>query len=731
MGPLAPAPMSIRWFRSLRTEGAVLLLGFVVAVELAYAYAALSALRETSAHVSAQRLQEARGLAQRFDGLLSLGRERLGAVAEQPGLALWLASRGTDPPASGAAIPQRETLHYLFFRSEIFSGPVAMVDRRSLLLWTEPYDAERIAAHLHLEHDGLHRALVEGKPQISRQPLPWRPGPAAVLVHPIVDLAGKPVGALLGEIALSTSKLAGFLDDPRFGSGEAAALLDDQGEALLASPGAQTLFGRSPGVAPPSAGTTATLAVDSTRWLMARAGLRDVPWSVVIAQDDREAFASVQGLKIRLLLIGLVLGAAALLFSLLVLGRVVRPLEVLIAAARGVPEWDFSRAVPDRAPGEIGELSRTFDTMRGALRTTIQGLRDSEERYRRSIDSANDAIFAVSATTFQVLDANRKAGELARCPPPSLVRRFFPDLHPEDQRERAREFLARVAAAGEGTLPEIDLATSEGGRLAVNVSASVIVHGSGRFLQLLCRDLSERKRMERELVQAEKMSTVGILAAGILHELSTPLSYAQANLEQAHEDVTKLEDGPRARGLRAALGDALEGSARAATIVRDLRIFARANDGIHGSFDVNDAVRMALRMAQHELKQRATVVTEFGQVPYVLGQLTEVSQVFLNLFVNAAHAIPPGDPKAHRVHVVTAVTGQRALAKVSDTGAGIAPEALTRIFDPFFTTKPAGVGTGLGLAISRDILTRIGGEIRVDSTVGRGTTFTVELPLAA
>jgi PAS domain S-box-containing protein len=723
--------MSTRWFRSLRTEGTVLLLVFVAALELAYAYAALSALRETTARVAAGRLEEARALAQRFDGLLALGRERLGAVAEQPGLALWLASNGPDALARGAAIPQRETLHYLFFRSEIFTGPVAMVDRRSALLWTEPYDAERVAARLTLEHEALRRALAGGRPQVSRQPLPWRPGPSAVLVHPIVDLSGKPVGALLGEIPLGASKLAGFLDDPRFGSAAVAALLDGEDEPLLASPRAERLLGRAPKSAFPSAGTTAMVAAGATRWLVARAQLRDVPWSVLIAEDDREAFASVQGLKVRLLLTGLVLGAAALLFSLLVLGRLVRPLEVLTEAARGVPDWDFARAVPDRAPGELGDLSRAFDAMRIALRTTLQGLRDSEERYRRSIDSANDAILAVDPTTLDILDANRKAGELARSASGDLIGRCLLDLYPDDQRERGRDFAARVATAGEGTLPEIDLATPGGGRFPVSISASIIVHGAGRFLQLICRDLSERKRMERELVQAEKLSTVGVLAAGILHELSTPLSYVQANLDQAKEDVAALEEGPRARALRSGIEDALEGSQRALTIVRDLRIFARGNDGKRSAFDVNDAVRMALRMAQHELKHRATVVTELGQVPQVVGQLTEVSQVFLNLLVNAAHAIAPGDPKRNRVQVVTAVEGERALAKVSDTGAGIAPDALTRIFDPFFTTKPAGVGTGLGLAISRDILTRIGGGIRVESIVGRGTTFTVELLLAA
>jgi two-component system, NtrC family, sensor kinase len=107
-----------------------------------------------------------------------------------------------------------------------------------------------------------------------------------------------------------------------------------------------------------------------------------------------------------------------------------------------------------------------------------------------------------------------------------------------------------------------------------------------------------------------------------------------------------------------------------------------------------------------------------------------VSQVFVNLLINAAHAITPGEPQRHCVRVVTAVDGNRALATVSDTGSGIASDVLPRIFDPFFTTKAAGVGTGLGLAISRDIVARIGGRIGVESAPGRGTTFTVELPLA-
>jgi PAS domain S-box-containing protein len=721
--------MSTRWFRSLRTEGTVLLLVFVVALELAYAYAALSTLAETKSRVAAERLSDARALAQRFEGVLALGRERLAAVAEQPGLALWLAGAGPSSLRRGAAIPQRETLHYLFFRSEIFSGAVAITDARSVLLWTEPYDVDRVEARLRVDYEPLRRALASGKPLSSGVPLPWRPGPAVVLVQPIVDLAGRPVGVVLGEIALSTSKLAGFFEDPRFDSRTVAALLGEDGAPVLSSARAGSPFARSRRTPLPPDGT-ATIEGEASRWVVARTPIRDLPWSVAVAQDEREAFAPVDQLERRLLFTGLALGVAAVLFSLVVLGRLVKPLEVLTAAARGVPAGDFSRAVSADAPGELGELSRTFDSMRNALQATLRGLRESEERYRRSIDSANDAIFAVDPVTCAIADANRKAAELARRTPAELVGKPFVELLADEERESGRGFFALVARTGEGTLPEIGVRLADGSRLPMGVSASLIVHGTGKFLQLICRDLSERKRMERELVQAEKLSTIGVLAAGILHELATPLTYIQANLEQARDEATGLGDSDLARSLRGGIADALEGSQRAATIVRDLRVFARGNDGATGAFDVNDAIRMALRMAHHELRKRATVVAELGEVPHVLGNVTEVSQVFVNLLVNAAHAIAPGEPQHHCVRVVTSVEGNRALAKVSDTGSGIPSDVLLRIFDPFFTTKPAGVGTGLGLAISRDIVARIGGRIGVESAPGRGTTFTVELPLA-
>ncbi len=714
--------MRRRWLTSLRTEGASVLLVFVLAAGLIYAYAARSAVRESQIRARSERIEDARALAQRFDAILQLGRERLAAVAGQPGLALWLASPQAKALPPRATIPQNETLHYLFFQSDIFSGPVALVDGAGVLLWTEPFDAERVDARIHVDHVAVRRALADGAPQLSAVPLRWREGPAAVLVQPILDLHRRPVGALIGEIDLRNSRLAAFLSEPRLGSSGGAALLDSEGAPLLSTGG--------PFIAPPdrlpSDGTAGRVSVGAIRWLEARAALVQAPWSMLVAQQESEALAPMRRLETSLVLIGLVLAAVALALSFVILGRVVRPIEVITEAASGVAAGNFSLPVPDGAPGELGDLSRAFVAMRRDLQSTLRGLQESEERYRRSIDSANDAIFAIDPDGFGILHVNLKAIEVTGATEAQLQGHTFVDLALAEQADVVRRFLASAAAAGIGTL-EADLPSRSGTRLPVSISATLIVHGGGRFLQLICRDLSERKRMEHELVQAEKMSTIGVLAAGILHELGTPLSYAVANLEQAKADVGRLPAAPAT--LRSEIEDAMDGAQRASIIARDLRIFARAQEGTT-SFDVNDAVRMALRMAQHELRYRATVVTELGDVPPVRGRAIELSQVFLNLLVNAAHAIPHGDPKANRICVSTEVQRGAAIARVSDSGAGIPAALLPRIFDPFFTTKPEGAGTGLGLAIARDIVRRAGGRIEVESRVGEGTTFTIELPLA-
>jgi CheY-like chemotaxis protein/anti-sigma regulatory factor (Ser/Thr protein kinase) len=146
-----------------------------------------------------------------------------------------------------------------------------------------------------------------------------------------------------------------------------------------------------------------------------------------------------------------------------------------------------------------------------------------------------------------------------------------------------------------------------------------------------------------------------------------------------------------------------------------------------GPVDLKRVLDATVRLARHDVSARATLVQEYVGVPPVMGSEVGLGQVFLNLVMNAAQAIPAGDPKAHRICIRGREELGRVLVEVSDTGAGIAPEIMRRIFDPFFTTKPAGLGTGLGLSITHDIVGAHGGSIHVESEVGRGTTFTVSL----
>src|SRR6185295_10123720 len=166
-------------------------------------------------------------------------------------------------------------------------------------------------------------------------------------------------------------------------------------------------------------------------------------------------------------------------------------------------------------------------------------------------------------------------------------------------------------------------------------------------------------------------------------------------------------------------------------IVLDLKRFSRPDEAMIGPVDVHEALEYALGIAGHEIRHRARLVRAYSLVPCVVINESRLGQVLLNILVNAAQAIPEGRPDDNTITVRTGEGGRgRVVIEVADTGEGIAPPLLGRIFDPFVTTKPVGEGTGLGLFVSRTIITQAGGEITVESVVGRGTTVRVSLPPA-
>ncbi len=244
----------------------------------------------------------------------------------------------------------------------------------------------------------------------------------------------------------------------------------------------------------------------------------------------------------------------------------------------------------------------------------------------------------------------------------------------------------------------------------------------------------EQRRMREQLLIQDRMASVGTLAAGVAHEINNPLTAVLANLELVAKDI---EDLAQELGIRERMGvifeelsDARESADRLRHIVRDLRTFSRVSDEERrGPVNVQRVVESSLRLAWNEIRHRARLVKDFAEVPPVDANEARLGQVFLNLIVNAAQAIPEGDAEHNLIWVGTRVdAGGRVVVEVRDSGSGIAPENLSRLFDAFFTTKPIGVGTGLGLPICHRIVSGLGGEIRVESQLGKGSSFSVFLP---
>jgi PAS domain S-box-containing protein len=282
----------------------------------------------------------------------------------------------------------------------------------------------------------------------------------------------------------------------------------------------------------------------------------------------------------------------------------------------------------------------------------------------------------------------------------------------------------------------------------------------------LVAEMQERERMVIELQLAQKLESVGRLAAGIAHEINTPIQYVGDSvhfLRSACEDLNRLLDAFRDaidglpatvehRELQRGLAETtqrydleflraeiprsfdriFDGVERVSTIVKAMKEFAHPDLGEQSPADINHALQTTLLVASNEYKYVATVQTQFAELPEVVCNIGELNQVFLNLIVNAAHAIHDAgkDSGNGEIKVSTTLMGEEAVIRISDNGCGVPPENLAKLYDPFFTTKEVGRGTGQGLAITHSILVdKHGGEIGVQSEVGVGTEFTLRLPI--
>ena len=472
-------------------------------------------------------------------------------------------------------------------------------------------------------------------------------------------------------------------------------------------------------------------------------------WRVVAAQPETTIAAQSQLTRkqtwltalVAWLLVVMLSGAVAIWFG--------RRISALADTVSAIGDGDFSRRASPAQTWEpkeirvlieeIGAMADRLSEHTGNLETMVQERTQALERVNErlltlvdALERAGDGIeitdprakFIYVNPAWERLTGYTRA-EVAGCSPSMLRSGTEPDAFYEAiwQRIMSGEVYsgAFLGKRKDGTLFDQELTV-----WPVKNREGEIVHIVG-----LRRDVTEKARTEQALRISERMASVGTLAAGIAHEINNPLTYVLISLRFAQAEL-KQEPTKGPPQVLEALERAVDGAERVSTIVKELRVFSRPNDRALSIIDPRVVLDSALRMVDNDIRHRAQLVRDFGAVPEVLGNDARLSQVFLNLLVNAVQALESCERERSEITVRTS-TDERGFAviEISDTGEGIAPQHLNKIFDPFFTTKPVGLGTGIGLSICHGIVKSMDGMIAVDSKLGQGSVFRVLLPSAA
>lgn len=341
--------------------------------------------------------------------------------------------------------------------------------------------------------------------------------------------------------------------------------------------------------------------------------------------------------------------------------------------------------------------------------------RRTAHEMRELIESAPDGLVVQREDT--IVYCSRALGTMLGRPTADLVGTRLLDLVDRADRKRLHDALGEVQPAH---WERIRAQRLDGQTRLLDVARFPDVHFGGTASGLIVlRDVTDRVALESQVRAADRLATVGMLAAGVGHEINNPLMGLLFSLEM-------LERGNRA-DAREVIVDARVCASKIREIVADLRMLARPDDESREPISIEPVLETSLRIAGNQLRGRAHIIRDYGDAPLVVANEARLGQVVLNLIINAAHALPDDAPDHHFVRVGLGVDANGwAVIEVSDNGCGIDPEVAQRLFEPFFTTRTAG--TGLGLSISQRIVTSLGGTIDVESRPGEGATFRVRLP---
>ena len=404
--------------------------------------------------------------------------------------------------------------------------------------------------------------------------------------------------------------------------------------------------------------------------------------------------------------------------------------EHFVALAAG----DFSaRAARSNRGDPLDVLAFLFNNTAVEVGEAFGELERQRKVLQAILDSMIDGVLLLDEKN-NVRRANAGMARLLGWPVEELLRRPVNEiLSPREQ--FLPERLRAIAVEGAFRGVEVVFSNAAGHMLPLTVNGSPQFDADGALagVVLVARDDRELKEIQARLQLADRLATMGTVAAGVAHEINNPLAFISSNLEFVSEELEALAPElslpERLQEVQRALEACRSGAERVRLIVRDLKSFSRVEHDATGSIDLPKLLDSTLSMIKNEVRHHARLVKDFGPCPVVEGNEARLIQVFLNLIQNAAQAIAPGHVEENSVRVITATTADgEARIEIIDTGAGIPAEDLPRIFDAFFTTKPVGVGTGLGLAICKKLVSGMGGRLEVESAVGKGSTFRVVLP---
>jgi PAS domain S-box-containing protein len=348
-----------------------------------------------------------------------------------------------------------------------------------------------------------------------------------------------------------------------------------------------------------------------------------------------------------------------------------------------------------------------------------------------SLKSVKDAVITVNRDG-EITYINPSAESLTGYVQADVIGKKLVDVMPlvnTQTREKVQTPTVRVLKESkEVTLPpHTSLIGNKSEQVIENTASIVDEAGELAGAVIVFRNGTETDEMQQQVALTDRLNSLGTLVSGVAHEVNNPLGVIVANaafiveeLEERKEDFPDMLD---------AVKDIQEASERIRKIVSDLKMYSRPSSESITQVDVQETLNWAIRLTSSEIRHRANLIRDFNEIPKVDINEHRLGQVFVNLIINACHAIPEGSTDKNEIKISTYADAEdMVVIEVSDTGCGIKPEILNRIFDPFFTTKPVGVGTGLGLSITHGIVTSAKGKITVDSTLGKGTMFRVRLP---